>query len=106
MIVKRLNAPVTEAYPGLLRRVLARNPRLMMVEHWHAAGATFPWHEHPHEQLAFIVSGRLQIETPAGAVVAEAGDSFVIPGGTPHRVIALEESLALDVFTPERADYL
>jgi len=106
MIVKYDAVAANEAYPGLVRRVLAHNPRLMLVEHWHAAGATFPWHQHPHEQLAYIVSGKLQVETPDGARVVEAGDSFVIPGGVPHRVIALEESVALDVFTPAREDYL
>ena len=35
-----------------------------------------------------------------------AGDSFVVRGGIEHQVWAIEESVALDIFTPVREDYL
>ena len=63
-------------------------------------------HEHPHEQLAYILSGKLTVETENESFVVTAGDSFVVPGGVRHRVIAMEESVALDVFTPAREDYI
>jgi quercetin dioxygenase-like cupin family protein len=38
--------------------------------------------------------------------VLKAGDVLVIPPDMPHRVVALEESTATDLFTPARADWI
>ena len=35
-----------------------------------------------------------------------AGESVLIPGGVPHRVEALDDSVVLDVFAPRREDWL
>ena len=35
-----------------------------------------------------------------------AGESVLIPGGVPHRVDALEDSVVLDAFAPRREDWL
>jgi quercetin dioxygenase-like cupin family protein len=45
-------------------------------------------------------------ENPADAIVVKAGDILPIPGNVPHRVVALEDSLAIDIFSPPRADWL
>jgi quercetin dioxygenase-like cupin family protein len=39
------------------------------------------------------------------AVVLRAGDSYVIPGGLAHSCLALEDSLAIDIFSPVREEY-
>ena len=35
-----------------------------------------------------------------------AGESVLIPGGVPHRIEALDDSVVLDVFAPRREDWL
>jgi quercetin dioxygenase-like cupin family protein len=35
-----------------------------------------------------------------------AGDSIVIPSNISHNAIALDKSVALDIFAPRREDYL
>ncbi|AOS62812.1 cupin domain-containing protein [Actinoalloteichus hymeniacidonis] len=95
-----------EAFPGLLRRVLAYNDRLMLVEHVMEEGSVFPRHSHPHEQLAYLVSGRVRVVAGDETFEAGPGDSFVVRGGVEHQVWALERSVALDVFTPFREDYV
>lgn len=97
----------TFPYQGLTRRVLASNETLMLVEHRMEGGAVFPRHSHPHEQLAYLVSGHIRVfcgDEPA--FEARSGDSFVVRGGIEHEVHAIESSVALDVFTPAREDYL
>jgi len=80
-----------EAYPGLLRRVLAFNEKLMIVEHTMQEGSVFPRHSHPEEQLAYLVSGHIRVEVgDRDPFEALAGDSFVVRGGVEHQVIALE----------------
>ncbi|MDA0564237.1 cupin domain-containing protein [Streptomonospora sp. S1-112] len=97
-------APRT-AFPDLTRRVLAHNENLMLVEHVMEEGSVFPRHSHPHEQLAYLVSGRIRVVAGDRSFEAGPGDSFVVRGGVEHQVWALERSVALDVFTPYRQDY-
>jgi quercetin dioxygenase-like cupin family protein len=39
-------------------------------------------------------------------MVVRTGESLQIPGGVPHRVEALEDSVALDLFSPPREDWI
>jgi len=109
VIVKAEDAPSFPAFENLTRRVLATNGKLMLTEHTMAQGSVFPRHSHPHEQLAYLVSGhiRVQVGGEDGQIFeAKGGDSFVLKGGIEHQVWAIEESVALDIFTPMREDYL
>jgi quercetin dioxygenase-like cupin family protein len=106
VIVPGSNVNGSEAFPGLLRRVLAYNENLMLTEHTMEAGSEFPRHSHPHDQLAYLVSGHIRVSAGSQVFEARAGDSFVLRGGVEHQVWALEKSVALDVFTPLREDYL
>ncbi|MEV5885333.1 cupin domain-containing protein [Streptomyces sp. NPDC052020] len=94
-----------EAFPNLTRRVLAHNDKLMLVEHVMEKGSVFPLHSHPHEQLAYLVSGHIRVRAGDEEFEAVGGDSFVVRGGVEHQVHAIERSVALDVFTPFREDY-
>ena len=52
------------------------------------------------------LSGRLRFVVGEEEREVGAGESVRIPGGVPHRVEALEDSLVLDVFAPRREDWL
>jgi len=69
------------------------------------AGALIPLHQHPHEQVTYVVSGRLEFTVGAETQILEPGTCAVIPGGTPHSGRALTACRALDVFSPVREDY-
>ncbi|MEU3726498.1 cupin domain-containing protein [Streptomyces sp. NPDC031705] len=105
VIVKGADVTGREAFDNLTRRVLAHNDTLMLVEHVMEKGSVFPLHSHPHEQLAYLVSGHIRVRAGDEDFEAVAGDSFVVRGGIEHQVHAIEKSVALDVFTPYRADY-
>jgi quercetin dioxygenase-like cupin family protein len=93
--------------PGLTRRILASNPKLMLVEHRMTPGWVGARHSHPHDQLVYVISGHLTIHCgDAEPFDVKAGDSFVVKGGVEHQASAHEESHVLDVFTPTREDYL
>jgi|SRR5579872_3994908 len=94
------------AEPGLKRRVLAHNQRLMLVENHMELGWAGARHSHPHEQLVYVQRGSLRFSVGTVEFAVKAGDSFVIKGGVEHQAWALEPSVVLDVFTPFRADYL
>ena len=91
--------------PGLTRRILVHSETMMLVEHHMEKGWAGARHSHPHEQLAYVISGHLCVGVGAEWFEARAGDSFIVKGGVEHQAFALEPSVVLDVFTPARDDY-
>ena len=68
--------------------------------------ASCPEHDHPHEQIGYLAAGRVLFEIGGLKKELKQGDSWIIPGGAPHKVTALEDSVAVDVFAPVREEYL
>jgi quercetin dioxygenase-like cupin family protein len=63
-------------------------------------------HQHPHEQVGMLLSGRAIFFIGDEQKTLQAGDLYRIPGNTKHKVIALEEPVkALDIFYPVREEY-
>jgi quercetin dioxygenase-like cupin family protein len=53
-----------------------------------------------------LQSGKLRFFLEGCEYVVEAGGIMVIPPGVVHRVEALEDSVANDVFAPRRDDWI
>jgi quercetin dioxygenase-like cupin family protein len=64
----------------------------------------------PAEQLTYILSGALHFwfdtEGVEQEIIVRAGVVVVIPSNLPHRAVALEDTLDVDVFCPPRQDWL
>ena len=45
-------------------------------------------------------------QSPFGSAIVRAGEVIVIPSHLPHRALALEDTLDVDVFCPPRQDWL
>lgn len=69
-------------------------------------GAVVPQHAHRHEQISHVVAGALQFTLAEKEVTVKAGEMLCIPPHAPHAVVALEDSVALDVFNPAREDWM
>jgi quercetin dioxygenase-like cupin family protein len=98
--------PFFSPEPGLLRRILAHNEKMMLVEHRMEKTWVGARHSHPHDQMVYVITGRLIFNCAGQEFEARPGDSFVIKGGIEHDARALEAAVVLDVFTPYREDYL
>jgi quercetin dioxygenase-like cupin family protein len=96
----------TSPEPGLRRRVLAHDAKMMLVEHEMEVGWAGARHSHPHDQAVYVVEGRLRFSCGEESFEVGRGDSFIVKGGLEHQAWALEPSRVLDVFTPAREDYL
>jgi quercetin dioxygenase-like cupin family protein len=70
------------------------------------AGSHVPLHQHRHEQVSYVARGRLRFQVGEEQIEAAAGDSIAIPGNTLHAVWVLDDSVAIDTFSPPREDYL
>jgi len=69
-------------------------------------GARVPVHHHFHEQISHVVEGALNFVVDGKEIRVRAGDVLCIPPGVPHEVVALEDSVALDIFNPPRQDWI
>ena len=69
-------------------------------------GAVVPLHHHLSEQISMIEHGRLRFVVAGEERILGAGESLIIPPHAPHLVEALEDSLATDLFSPVREDWI
>jgi quercetin dioxygenase-like cupin family protein len=97
--------PLERLNDGIGRRML-NGEALTLAQITLAAGAVVPEHEHPNEQIATVVSGRLRFVVGGEEREVAPGESVLIPGGVPHRVEVLEDAVVLDVFAPRREDWI
>jgi quercetin dioxygenase-like cupin family protein len=94
------------ALDGIERKTLVHGKRMLMTEFRLRKGALLPRHAHEHEQTGYLVKGRIRISIGTEVYDAQAGDSWSIPGGVEHGAEILEDSAAIEVFSPVRDDYL
>lgn len=95
-----------DALPGIRRKTLSHGGATMLTEFRLDAGATLPVHDHPEEQTGYLVAGRLRLTIGGETRVVGPGDGWSIPGGVPHGGEALDDAVAVEVFSPLREDYL
>ncbi|MFA5664154.1 cupin domain-containing protein [Castellaniella sp.] len=64
-------------------------------------------HAHPHEQIAYILAGRIRFHIADESILMGPGQLVVIPPNTRHWgvVVGEEPVLNLDIFTPKRPEY-
>jgi quercetin dioxygenase-like cupin family protein len=106
MFTKSDDGGYLEALDGVRRKTVAHGEKTLLTEFKLAKGAVVPPHQHPQEQTGYLVSGRLNFTIGDETMVAEAGDSWNIPGNVEHGAEALEDSVVVEVFSPIREDYL
>lgn len=95
-----------DLFPGVELTATAGDRLMLSVVHL-KEDAIVEEHCHPHEQMGYLVSGRLEFTIDGVTRILEAGDIWRIPSGKLHRVVAVDgPALALDVFHPVREDYV
>ncbi|MDD7202072.1 MAG: cupin domain-containing protein [Sphaerochaetaceae bacterium] len=100
------DCPVEEVSPGVKRAVLAHGKDLMICHLWFEKGAVGALHHHPHVQATYILSGKFEYSIGGVKKVVKAGDSLYKVSGVEHGAVCLEKGEVLDIFTPEREDFL
>ena len=97
--------PGTEMLPGVVRRAVCLD-HAMMTFFTFEPGAVIPEHDHPHEQITYVVQGALRFTLDGETRVLRAGDGVCCPPGVPHGARVLDEpTVALDAWHPLREDY-
>lgn len=106
MIVENVKVAPTTVGQGVQRKILASKGSLMSVEVQFKKGSIGTVHTHPHEQVSYVVRGSFEFELEGKKTIIKAGDSYYVSPGAPHGVVALEDAVILDIFTPQREDFL
>jgi quercetin dioxygenase-like cupin family protein len=105
----RWNEMTAEPLKGGMSRRLITGERMMIAHVYFKKGDDVPRHSHDNEQITYILEGALHFwlgEQGERELTVRAGEVIVIPSNLPHRALALENTLDVDVFNPPRQDWL
>ena len=89
-----------------ISRRLAAGERGMVVWWSMKAGAHAAAHKHPHEQIFWMLKGKMEFRLGNERKVCGPGDIAVIPGGIEHEAWFPEDTEVIDIFSPPREDFL
>jgi len=106
MFAKHSDEGYLDPLHGIKQKTLVWGEKTLMTEFRLAAGSQLPIHAHPYEQTGYLVSGRITLYIDGKPHDVGPGDSWSIAGGVKHGADPLEDSVAIEVFSPVREDYI
>ena len=106
MFAKYSTRDYTDPLPGIRQKTLAFGERTLMTEFLLTKDSILPTHAHPYEQTGYLVTGHILLRIGETQYDATPGDSWCIPMDVPHGAAILEDSVAIEIFSPVRKDYL
>jgi len=92
-----------------LDRRLVTGTNTMVAHIYLKKGGVVPMHSHHNEQITYVLNGALKFllgEEQDEEVIVRANEVLTIPPHLPHSVVALEDTLDVDIFNPPREDWL
>jgi len=106
VIIKNADIAALDLGEGVSRKILASGGGMMTVQFDFEKGSIGYLHTHPHEQVGYVLSGRFEATLSGVTTILGPGDTYYVSPGVEHGVVALEEGVLIDVFTPQREDFL
>ena len=100
--------PKEQLTDSLARRLITGD-HMMLAHVYLKKGCVIPRHSHDNEQLTYILEGALHFyigEDEKEEVTVRAGEVLHIPSNIPHKAVALEDTVDVDIFSPPRQDWL
>lgn len=103
----RLEAlPERQMMPGVYLRILAGDGLMFSIVRFDPH-ATVPTHQHPHEQIGFVLEGELDLWVDGGRRTLGRGALYTIPSNVPHGAETRDGTCTVvDVFHPLRDEYV
>ena len=95
-----------ERMSDMISRKIISGDKAMVAQVFLKKGAVVPEHHHESEQITYILEGALKFQLEGKEIVVRKGEVLSIPSNVPHRAVALEDTLDLDIFSPIRVDWL
>ncbi|MCG8351704.1 MAG: cupin domain-containing protein [Chloroflexales bacterium] len=95
---------------GAQRRLLSYGGGMMAVQFTFDADMTAPIHNHPHEQIGYVIEGEIDLhmehEGEMRVTRLGAGCSYYVAPNVRHGIVTRTPSVLIDCFSPIRADFL
>ncbi|HLE78547.1 MAG TPA: cupin domain-containing protein [bacterium] len=91
---------------GIHMRLLAGDALMFSVVRFEPHSSV-PTHQHPHEQIGYVIEGELELWIGDDRRTLRRGDMYTIASNVPHGAQTGESTcVVLDAFTPLREDYV
>jgi unsaturated pyranuronate lyase len=94
-----------EINSSYLRKVVYGDSLTVAKVEVHGGQVTQP-HSHETEEVIFVLKGRWLFHLPEGDVTLRENQLLCIPSGIEHSSEALEDTIALDICSKNRADWI
>jgi quercetin dioxygenase-like cupin family protein len=95
-----------EALRGIRQKTLVFGDRTLMTEFVLTKDNILPEHSHPYEQTGYLVKGHILLKIGTTQHDVHTGDSWNIPANKNHGACIIEDSTAIEIFSPAREDYI
>ncbi len=105
-VVFNKDVPLKDLGGGVSRKVLAHNPEMMVVEVRFELGGVGAVHTHPHVQCTYVKSGSFRFTIDGEDTIVNEGDTIAFASGVSHGTLCLKAGTLVDIFTPQREDFL
>lgn len=106
MVVKGNEVNELDLGEGVTRKVLAHDGSMLAAEVSFKKGSIGTIHTHTHEQIGYVLKGSFELNINGKSCIIKKGDTYYTEPNLPHGVVALEDGKLLDIFTPQREDFL
>jgi len=107
MITRLCDKRTRERAPGVQMTVMGCTDKMMVVEFAMVRGTAVKPHQHPHEQISYVVQGKVAYYDGQGTrFVLEAGECCAFESEQPHGAKALTDAVIVDTFSPPREDFV
>lgn len=106
MFGKKSDNGYTNVLEGIRVKAITHGKETLMTEFLLQKNSVLPEHTHAHEQTGYLVKGKMKLFVADSSSVLNPGDSWNIPSNVTHRAEIMEDSVAIEVFSPCRVDYL
>lgn len=89
-------------------RILTNSDEMTVSELTLPAGAIASVHQHPHEEVNYVVSGVLDFMCDGEVTTLQAGQAIRIPPNQPHNITchSAAPGVVLTAWTPSRQDLI
>lgn len=95
-----------ETLKGISQKTLVYGSRTLMTEFILTKDRILPDHSHPFEQTGYLVKGHILLKIGDTRHDTLPGDSWCIPTDVIHGAQIIEDSVAIEIFSPVREDYI
>ena len=106
MFYQNKNKGFQKVLDGIEIKTLVYGEKMLLSEFHMKKGSALPLHSHPQEQAGRLIRGRILLSIGDEKKEMQPGDCWSVPCNTTHGAEILEDSTAIEVFSPVREDYL